>query len=78
MEWPPDSPDLNPTEWMWRGSKAKIKRYPRLITNEKDMFEAASREWLELVGKGKPEKWMASMKDRCRAVIKNRGFSTKY
>ncbi len=37
MEWPPTSPDLNPTENMWR--------YPRLITNEKDMFEAASREW---------------------------------
>ncbi len=44
MEWPSTSPDLNPIENMWRGSKGKIRRYSRLITNEKDMFEAASRE----------------------------------
>ncbi len=45
MEWPPTSPDLNPTENIWKGSKGKIRQYPRLNTNEKDMFEAVSREW---------------------------------
>ena len=53
MEWPATSPDLNPTENMWRGSKGKIRRYPRLITNEKDMFEAASREWERLLERKK-------------------------
>ena len=44
MERPPTNPDLNLTENMGKGSKGKIRRYSRLITNEKDMFEADSRE----------------------------------
>ena len=31
MEWPPSSPDLNPDEWMWKGCKQMIKRYPTLL-----------------------------------------------
>ena len=76
MEWPATSPDLNPTENMWRGSKGKIRRYPPLITNEKDMFEAASREWEGLLERKKHVQWISTMKDRCKAVIKNRGFAT--
>ncbi len=34
IEWPLIRPDLN---LVWRGSKRKVRRYPRLITNEKDV-----------------------------------------
>ncbi len=78
MEWPLTSPDLNPTENMWKASKGKVRRYPRLITNEKDMFEAASREWEGLLERKKHVQEISTMKDRCKAGIKNRGFATGY
>ena len=78
VEWPPKSPDLDLTEDMWKGSKGKIRRCPRLITNEKDIFEAASREWEGFLERKKHVHWISTMKDRCKAVIKNRGFATGY
>lgn len=51
MEKPSSSLNLNLTEDVLKGSKVKIRRYPRLITNEKDVFEAASNEWEELFKK---------------------------
>ena len=44
MEWSPSSPDINPDEWIWKGCKQKIKRYPRLITNSNDLYVAAKKE----------------------------------
>ena len=78
MKWPPSSPDLNPDEWMWKDCKQKIKRYPKMITNAKDMFAAATKEWEALVDGGHHLKYVKTMQERCRAVIKNRGFSTKF
>ena len=31
LDWPPDSPNLNPDEYMWNWSKQKIKSYPQLM-----------------------------------------------
>ena len=39
IEQPPTSPDLDLTENLGKNSKGKIRPYPRLITNEKDMIE---------------------------------------
>ncbi len=43
IEWPNTSRGLKPTENMWKGSKGKIRRYSRLITKKKNVFEAVSR-----------------------------------
>ncbi len=78
MEWSSTSLDMDPTENMWKCSKGKTRRYPRSITNEKDMCEAASRVWEGLLERKKHVQWISTMKDRCKAVIKNRGFATSY
>ncbi len=78
MEWLSTSPDLNPNKIMWKGSKGKFRLHTRLITNEKDMFEAASREWEGLLEIKKHVQWISTMKDRCKVVINYRGFATGY
>ncbi len=42
------------------------------------MFEAALREWEGLLERKKHVQWITTMKDRCKAVIQNRGFATGY
>ncbi len=42
------------------------------------MFEAASREWEGLLERKNHVQWISTMKDRCKAVIKNLGFATGY
>ena len=78
MIWPPSSPDLNPDEYMWKGCKARIRRYPKLITNIESLFKAVRKEWIHLGNQKKHLKWISSMRERCEAIIKNRGFSTKF
>ena len=48
ITWPPSSPDLNPDEYMWKGCKSRIRRYPRLITNTDTLFDCAREEWIRL------------------------------
>jgi glycerol-3-phosphate cytidylyltransferase-like family protein len=69
---------MNLTKWMWKDCKFKIRRYLRLITNEKKMFEVAYDEWDRLISKKKHVRWINTMKKRCQIVIKNRRFFTKY
>jgi hypothetical protein len=49
-----------------------------MILTSKDMWPAAKKEWLDLVEKQAYIKWVKTMNERCRDVIKNRGFSTKW
>ena len=78
LNWPPSNPNLNPDEYIWKGCKARIRRYPRLITSTGPLFEVARKEWIELGNQGKHLKWIGSMRERCQAVIDNRGFSTRF
>ena len=78
LEWPPSSPDLNPDEYMWKCCKQKIQGYKRMILTSQDMWPAATYEWNQLVEREAYIKWVKSMPERCRDVIKNRGFSTKW
>ena len=77
LYWPPSSPDLNPDEYMWKGCKSKIRRYPRIITTSKEILPKAQEEWNKLVEGSHHLKYVSTMKERLRDVIKNRGFSTK-
>ena len=48
-----------------------------MILTSKDIRPAAKYEWLQLVEHEAYIKWIHSMPERCRDVIKNRGFATK-
>ena len=75
LEWPSQSPDLNPIEHLWRELKVRVaKRQPR---NLNDLEKICKKEWDKIP----PEMCaylVANNKKRLTSVIANKGFATKY
>ncbi len=75
LEWPSQSPDLNPIENLWRELKVRVvKRQPR---NLNDLERICKEEWDKI-----PPEMCANLvtnyKKRLTSVIANKGFVTKY
>lgn len=75
LQWPSQSPDLNPIENFWKELKIKVHmRHPKNLDN---LEEICMEEWAKIT----PETCaglIRSYKKRLLAVIANKGFSTKY
>ena len=75
MEWPSQSPDLNPIENLW--SILDYQCRGRTPNNENELFQCLLEAWnclsLETL-----HNLIESMPRRCAAVIKSRGYATKY
>ncbi len=75
LEWPSQSPDLNPIENLWRWLKVRVaKRQPR---NLNDLERICKEEWNKIP----PEmcaNLLANYKKHLTSVIANKGFATKY
>ncbi|KAL0149804.1 hypothetical protein M9458_054852 [Cirrhinus mrigala] len=75
LEWPSQSPDLNPTENLWRELKVRVaKRQPR---NLNDLERICKEEWDKLPP-GMCANLVANYNKRLTSVIANMGFATKY
>ena len=77
MEWPPQSPDLNPIEHLWGVLKRKLAGYENLPTSIKELWVWVQVEW-EAISVQKCQKLIESMPRRIEAVIKAKGGYTKY
>lgn len=75
LPWPSQSPDLNPIENLWSILDRKLQL--RTPQNENDLFLFLESGWNALET-GLLQKLVDSMPHRCAAVIKNRGYCTKY
>ena len=75
MDWPSQSPDLNPIENLWSIIDDKL-RY-RKCNTEADLFAALQVAWRALSA-DLMSKLAFSMPNRCRAVIDSKGSATKY
>lgn len=72
MEWPPQSPDLNPLENVWHYLKDQLRKHPHLPTSKKELFERLQTEW-EKLGPDALQPYVSSMPQRCSAVIEAKG-----
>lgn len=75
LEWPPQSPDLNPIENLWSILDRNVDKGD--VTNRDKLFEALETAWSQI----KPQhlkNLVESMPRRLQSVIEAKGGHTKY
>lgn len=77
MEWPAQSPDLNPIEQYWKYLKKQMRERKKVYATRQELWDDLQVE-LDVVNKDLCQKLIASMPERVQAVIKAKGGYTKY
>lgn len=75
LDWPSQSPDLNPIEHLWGVLKNKIGAHK--AKNKQDLWQTIQEAWYAIP----PEtcaNLVESMQRRCKEVLQMKGASTKY
>jgi hypothetical protein len=75
LDWPAQSPDLNPIENLWSQLDRNLK--DRVCNTEDQLFDVLKAGW-EALPQDYVQKLVDSMPSRCREVIKANGYATKY
>lgn len=75
LDWPSQSPDLNPIENLWELLDREVKR--KHPSNKRELEEILRSEW-EKISINTLISLVDSMPSRLREVIKNKGYATKY
>ena len=77
LQWPAQSPDLNPIEHFWYHLKKQVKDYKEPAGEVTELWERIEKRWEE-ISQEKCQRLIESMPRRIRAVIKANGGYTKY
>lgn len=75
LEWPAQSPDLNPIENLW--AKVQEGLRGKKFKNAAALFDELSIQWAK-IPLSYIQKLVESLPNRCRMVIKAKGANTKY
>ncbi len=75
MQWPSQSPDLNPIEHAFHLLKTKLKgKCPK---NKQELKTVAVEAW-QSITRDETQRLVMSMRSRLQTVIDCKGFATKY
>ena len=77
LEWPAQSPDLNPIEHLWAILKRRLNQYDRPPSGMLELWERIEVEW-DKIDKDICQNLVRSMPKRIKAVIKAKGMWTSY
>lgn len=77
LEWPPQSPDLNPIEHLWWYLKKRLNAYETDPASIHEFWERVEKEWNDIPA-SECIKLIDSMVDRVAAVLAAKGGYTKY
>jgi transposase len=77
MIWPAQSPDLNPIEHLWKHLKTALYAYEMPAKGMLELWDRIQKEWLK-VDKATCSNLIDSMPRRMKAVIRAKGYWTKY
>lgn len=76
LDWPGNSPDLNPIENLWHYMKRRVRaKCPKTVPQ---LQQAILEVWVREISPDYCEKLIRSMPSRIAAVLKNHGYPTKY
>ncbi len=75
LEWPSQSPDLNPIETLWRELKVRVAI--RQHRNFNDLERICKEEWNKIPSEMCANR-VANYKKHLTSVIAKKGFATKY
>lgn len=75
MDWPPQSPDLNPIEQIWELLDSSIHKMAR---SSKDSVWNSLQEAWDNISNEVLQSYIFTMPERCQAVINARGGHTRY
>ena len=77
MQWPAQSPDLNPIEHLWGHLKRRLASYPNPPGGITELWDRVQKEW-EAIDAKECQNLIEGMPRRVAAVIKAKGGYTKY
>jgi transposase len=77
LEWPSQSPDLNPIEHLWHHLKLKLSRYETKASGVGELWERIDKEWNSLTTE-ECVRYIESMPARVQAVLEAKGGQTRY
>lgn len=77
LEWPPNSPDLNPIENLWAIIKRRLDEFENRPKTFDELWEQVQQVW-EKISKEDIESLYESLPNRIQQVLKRRGGYSKY
>ena len=75
MDWPPQSPDLNPIENLWKTLGERVRQ--KNPANTEKLWQFLKTEW-EKITIDECRSLIDSCIKRCMSVIQSKGLATKY
>ncbi|KAG0907402.1 hypothetical protein G6F33_010608 [Rhizopus arrhizus] len=78
LQWPAQSPDLNPIENMWSLLKRRLNDYETAPKGMNELYERVTKVWCDLMKPEECQKVIESMPQRIHKCIQNKGRWTDY